>query len=89
MFDYTAIAEQIRMVSWSNNSHPTGIVNQFTGPTFQLSATHPCNQKDKQLEIRRKKKLGEFQPFYIFYQVYMEGSECFCCLNQASEGELF
>ena len=31
-FDYTAVADRFRTVSWSNNSHPTGVVNRFTGP---------------------------------------------------------
>ena len=35
-FDYTAIADRIMTVSWSNYSHPTGVVNRFTGPTFLL-----------------------------------------------------
>ena len=26
MFDYTAIADRLRTVSWSNYSHPTGVV---------------------------------------------------------------
>ena len=30
-FDYTTIADRLRTVSWSNNSHPTGILNRFTG----------------------------------------------------------
>ena len=25
-FDYTTIADRLRTVSWSNNSHPTGVV---------------------------------------------------------------
>ena len=37
--DYTAIADRLRTVSWSNYGHPTGVVNQFTSPTFPLSAT--------------------------------------------------
>ena len=32
--DYTAIADRLRTVSWNNYSHPTGVVNQFTGQTF-------------------------------------------------------
>ena len=28
-FDYTATADQLRTVSWSNYSHPTGVVNRF------------------------------------------------------------
>ena len=31
-FDYTAVADRLRTVSWSNYSHPTGVVNRFTGP---------------------------------------------------------
>ena len=31
-FDYTAVADRFRTVSWSNYSHPTGVVNRFTGP---------------------------------------------------------
>ena len=27
-FDYTAVADRLRTVSWSNYSHPTGVVNQ-------------------------------------------------------------
>ena len=38
-YDYTAIADQLRTVSLSNYSHPTGVVNQFTGQTFPLPAT--------------------------------------------------
>ena len=25
-FDYTTIADRLRTVSWSNNSHPTGVI---------------------------------------------------------------
>ena len=46
-FDYTAIADQLRTVCWSNFGHPTGVVNRFTGPTFP----QPCNQKDTHLNI--------------------------------------
>ena len=28
-FDYTAVADRLRTVSWSNYSHPTTVVNQF------------------------------------------------------------
>ena len=37
--DYTAIADRLRTVKWSNYSHPTGVVNRFKGPTFPLPAT--------------------------------------------------
>ena len=38
--DYTTIADRLRTVSWSNNSHPTGVVKPVYGrPTFPLTAT--------------------------------------------------
>ena len=30
-FYYTTIADRLRTVSWSNDSHQTGVVNRFTG----------------------------------------------------------
>ena len=37
-FDYTTIADQLRTVSWSNNSHPTGVVKPVYGyPSFPLA----------------------------------------------------
>ena len=40
-FDYTAVADRLRTVSWSNYSHPTCVVNLGYGPnvTFPLPAT--------------------------------------------------
>ena len=36
--DYTTIAGRLRTVSWSNNSHPTGVVKPVNGyPTFPLT----------------------------------------------------
>ena len=38
-FDCTAIADRLRTVSWSNNSHPTGVVKPVYGhTTFPLTA---------------------------------------------------
>ena len=37
-FDYTAIVDRLGETSSSNYSHPTGVVNRFTGPTFLLTA---------------------------------------------------
>ena len=31
-FEQTAVADRLRTVSRSNYSHPTGVVNRFTGP---------------------------------------------------------
>ena len=34
-FDYTTIADRLRTVSWSKNSHPTGVVKPvYERPTF-------------------------------------------------------
>ena len=33
-FDYTAVADRLRMVSWSNYGHPTGVVNLVYGPNL-------------------------------------------------------
>ena len=44
-FDYTAVADRLRTVSWSNYGHPTGVLTWFTGLTFPLPQ-QPCNQKD-------------------------------------------
>ena len=31
-FDYTAVADRLKTVSWSNYGHPTGVVNLIYGP---------------------------------------------------------
>ena len=33
-FDYIAVADRLRTVSWSNYSHPTGVVNLVYGPNL-------------------------------------------------------
>ena len=39
-FDYTTIADRLRTVSWSNSSHPTGMVKPvYERSTFPLTAT--------------------------------------------------
>ena len=39
-FDYTTIADRLRTVSWSNSSHPTGVVKPvYERSTFPLTAT--------------------------------------------------
>ena len=39
-FDYITIADRLRSVSWSNNSHPTGVVKLvYECSTFPLTAT--------------------------------------------------
>ena len=49
-FIYTAIADRLRTVRWSSYSHPTGVVNRFTGPPSH-SIQQLCNQKDTHLKI--------------------------------------
>ena len=44
-FDKTAIADRLRTASWSNNSHPTDMVNRFTGLSSH-SPQQSCNQND-------------------------------------------
>ena len=37
-FVYTTIKDRLRTVSWSNNSHPTGVVKPvYERPTFPLT----------------------------------------------------
>ena len=39
-FDYTTIADRLRTVSWSNSSHPTGVVKPvYERLTFPVTAT--------------------------------------------------
>ena len=48
--DYTAIADRLRTVSWSNYSHPTGVVNRLTSQPSH-SPQQPCYQNDTHLKI--------------------------------------
>ena len=48
-FEYTGIADRLRTVSWSNDSHPTGVVKPVYGiPTFPRTAK-AVYQKDMHL----------------------------------------
>ena len=38
-FDYTAVADRLRTVSWSNYGRPTGVVNLVYGPNLPTPAT--------------------------------------------------
>ena len=49
-FDYTAIADRLRTVSWGNYSHPTGVVFRFYSahlPTHRNSCV--IERKDTQI----------------------------------------
>ena len=37
-FDYRAVADRLRIVSWSNYSHQTGVVNMAYGPNLPTPA---------------------------------------------------
>ena len=40
-FDYTAVADRRRTVSWSNYGHPTGVVN----PVYEPNLPTPRNSR--------------------------------------------
>ena len=55
-FDYTAVANRLRTVSWSNYGHPTGVVNLVYGPNLPtprnscvIKRTHVYNFVKKNL----------------------------------------
>ena len=50
-FDYTAVADRLRTVSWSNYDHPTGVINLVYGAQPSHFPQQPCNQKDTRLKI--------------------------------------
>ena len=50
-FDYTTIVDRLRTVSWSNISHPTGMVKPFTGSQPSHYPRKLCNQKDTHLKM--------------------------------------
>ena len=35
-FDYTAVADRLRTVNWSNYGHPTGVINLVYGPNLSI-----------------------------------------------------
>ena len=48
-FDYTAVVDQFRTVSWSNYGHPTGVVNRLRAQPSHFPQ-QPCYQKDTHLK---------------------------------------
>ena len=40
-FDYTAVTDRLRTVSWSNYGHPTGVVNLV----YVSNLPTPCNSR--------------------------------------------
>ena len=68
-FDYIAVADRLRTISWSNHCHPICVVNRFTGPTFQLPAMlQPCNMLET---LNSKHIIFEvyFWPLYIHVEM--------------------
>ena len=45
-FDYTTIADRHRTVSWSNDSHSTGVVKPVYGSQPSHQPRKLCNQED-------------------------------------------
>ena len=80
-FDYTTIADRLRTVSGSNNSHPTGVVKPvYERSTFPLTATavYMCPIKrhirhginlNRVFFLRRKTTLSRMSTF-SFWQPY-------------------
>ena len=48
-FDYTVIADPLRTGSWSNYSHPTGVVNRFTDPQIPHGSNNVLIRQKSQL----------------------------------------
>ena len=57
-FDYTAVADRLRTVSWSNYGHPTGVVNLVYGPNL------PTNRNSIVIKRTHVKKFVN-KPRYI------------------------
>ena len=57
-FDYTAVADRLRTVSWSNYGHPTGVGNLVNGSNLPT----PCNSRE--IKITHVYKLAN-KPLYI------------------------
>ena len=53
-FDYTAVADRLRTVSWSNYGHPTGVVNLGLRAKPSHFPQQPCNQKETRLNFVNK-----------------------------------
>ena len=49
-FDYKAVADRLRTVSWSNYGHPTGVVNLVYGPNIP-TPRNSCVIKMTRLKI--------------------------------------
>ena len=65
-FNYTAVADGLRMVSWSNYGHPTGMVNWFTVRPSH-SPQQPCNKKDTHLKICKGKITTHIVSMFYVY----------------------
>ena len=64
MFDYTAAADRLTTVSWSNYDHPTGVVNLVYGPNLPT----PRNSRVIQMKINKNKSLSIICLMYAFVQ---------------------
>ena len=47
-FDWTAVADRLRTISWSNYSHPTGVVNLAYGLNLPTPRNSRCKRENWQ-----------------------------------------
>ena len=81
MFDDTTITDRPRTVMWSDNSHPTSVVNlSFKGLTFLLPT------KGVQSKVEKKNWLDAGHPYHgqQLYMVFNNGilTSDFLIMNQ-------
>ena len=72
-FDYTTIADRLRTVSWSNNSHPTGVVKpSLKGtnlPTHRNSSVIKQTRHDRNKVYNNTNKLINIDTFYMWFKI--------------------
>ena len=54
-FDYTTIADRLRTVSWSNSTHPTGVVNRFMYQDKFIYQIQRQYLQERQRKVRKLK----------------------------------
>ena len=66
-FDYTAVADRLRTVSWSNHGHPTGVVNLVYIFTYSQIRLH--NDCEPLLESQ----MEWVEPYTLCRVLYLKG----------------
>ena len=71
-FDYTAIADRLRTVIWSNYSHPTGVVNRFYLHMMNfVILTCYALQWQRHLNILQWNLIQSLKFFCVFYMQFL------------------